>query len=144
MADSGIRFSQKYGSNGLKSSAFSHSAQFGQLATRGVLRVSQNDGSSDNGDFADTLVMRYQGLWTPTVLDTISFQIGKGDTETIVELVDKNDPTDKLFSVIENNYQHLEWRRIVNDWSNIELSITIMRLILWTDWGFTLVTLNNF
>jgi iron complex outermembrane receptor protein len=139
LAESGISFSQKVGSNGLKSSAISHSAQFGQLATRGVIRVSQNDGSSGNGDFADTLVMRYQGLWTPTVADTISFQIGKGDTETIVELVDKDDPTDKLFERHwKSNYQHLEWKRIVNDWSDIELSIYHNAIdFVDEDWGFT-------
>ena len=139
LAESGTSFSQKVGRNGLKSSAISHSAQFGQLATRGVIRVSQNDGSSGNGDFADTLVMRYQGLWTPTVADTISFQIGKGDTETIVELVDKDDPTDKLFERHwKSNYQHLEWKRIVNDWSDIELSIYHNAIdFVDEDWGFT-------
>ena len=139
LAESGTSFSQKVGSNGFKSSAISHSAQFGQLATRGVIRVSQNDGSSGNGDFADTLVMRYQGLWTPTVADTISFQIGRGDTETIVELVDKDDPTDKLFERHwKSNYQHLEWKRIVNDWSDIELSIYHNAIdFVDEDWGFT-------
>ena len=124
LSELGTSFSQKVGSNGLKNSALSHSAQYGQLATRGVIRVSQNDGAPGNGDFADTLVMRYQGLWTPTVADTISFQIGKGDTETIIALVEKDDPTEKLFERHwKSNYQHLEWKRIVNDWSDIELSI---------------------
>ena len=124
LSELGTSFSQKVGSNGLKNSAISHSAQYGQLATRGVIRVSQNDGAPGNGDFADTLVMRFQGLWTPTVADTISFQIGKGDTETIIALVEKDDPTEKLFERHwKSNYQHLEWKRMINDWSDIELSI---------------------
>ena len=124
LAASGTSFRQKVGSNGLKSSAISHSAQFGQFATRGVIRASENDGHSDNGDFADTLVMRYQGLWTPTVADTISFQVGMGDTETIIELIDQDDPEEKPYERHwKSNYQHLEWKRIVSDWSDIELSI---------------------
>lgn len=124
LSELGTSISHKVGSNGLKNSAISHSAQYGQLATRGVIRVSQNDGAPGNGDFADTLVMRYQGLWTPTMADTISFQIGKGDTETVIALVEKDDPVDKLYERHwKSNYQHLEWKRIVNDWSDIELSI---------------------
>ena len=139
LSELGTSFSQKVGSNGLKNSAISHSAQYGQLATRGVIRVSQNDGAPGNGDFADTLVMRYQGLWTPTVADTISFQIGKGDTETIIELVDKDDPDDKLFERHwKSNYQHLEWKRMVNDWSDIELSIYHNEIDFEDeDWGAT-------
>ena len=141
LSELGTSFSQKVGSNGLKNSAISHSAQYGQLVTRGVIRVSQNDGAPGNGDFADTLVMRYQGLWTPTVADTISFQIGRGDTETIIELVDKDDPEDKLYERHwKSNYQHLEWKRIVNDWSDIELSIYHNSIDFEDeDWGATVM-----
>jgi iron complex outermembrane receptor protein len=145
LSELGTSFSQKVGSNGLKNSAISHSTQYGQLVSRGVIRFSQNDGVPGNGDFADSLAMRYQGLWTPTVADIISFQIGKGDTETIVKLINKNDPDKRIFERHwKSNYQYLEWKRIVNEWSDIELSIYHNAIDFEDeDWGFTVEDLAN-
>ena len=61
--------------------------------------------------------MRYQGLWTPTIQDSINFQIGYGDTDTTIG------PRDYLDRKWKNKYQHIEWKRVTNNWSDIELSV---------------------
>ena len=59
--------------------------------------------------------MRYQGLWTPTVTDSINFQLGTGDTKTTIG------PSDYQKRHWKNKYQHFNWKRIANEWSDVEL-----------------------
>jgi hypothetical protein len=59
--------------------------------------------------------VRYQGLWTPTVTDSINFQLGTGDTKTTIG------PSDYKKRHWKNKYQHFNWKRITNDWSDVEL-----------------------
>jgi iron complex outermembrane receptor protein len=121
LADLGTKVSVKTGSLDINSQTISHSSQLGQLATRITLKASRNDGfddfeGDDIDDSADTFTSRYQGLWTPTVTDTINFQIGTGDTKTTIG------PTDYHERHWKNKYQHLNWKRITNDWSDFALS----------------------
>ena len=59
--------------------------------------------------------MRYQGLWTPSVTDSVNFQLGTGDTKTTIG------PSDYKKRHWKNKYQHFNWKRIANEWSDIEL-----------------------
>lgn len=122
LADLGTKVSFKTGSHGINARAISHSSQLGQLATRTTLKASRNDGfenfkGKDIPDSADTFTFRYQGLWTPTVTDTINFQIGTGDTKTTIG------PKDYHKRHWKNKYQHLNWKRITNDWSDFEFGL---------------------
>jgi iron complex outermembrane receptor protein len=120
LADLGTKVSVQHGNQGIKSRAISHSSQFDQLATRFTLKASDNEGfedfsGNDIADSADTFTMRYQGLWTPTVTDSINFQLGTGDTKTTIG------PSDYKKRHWKNKYQHFNWKRIANKWSDIEL-----------------------
>jgi iron complex outermembrane receptor protein len=125
LLDLGTKFSVQHGNQGIKSRAISHSSQFGQLSTRFTLKASDNEGFNleKSPDFsgmgysnsADTLTMRYQGLWTPTVKDSINFQLGAGDSETTIG------PRIYKKRHWKNKYQHFNWKRITNDWSDLEL-----------------------
>ena len=117
LVDMGTQVSVQYGTQGNQQGKISHATQFGQLASRAVIKVSKNDGFVGANDSADTLLMRYQGLWTPTVTDTVNFQIGMGDTDTIIN------PTEVHGRHWKSNYQHLEWQRIANNWSDIEFGL---------------------
>ena len=61
--------------------------------------------------------MRYQGLWTPTIKDSINFQVGYGDTDTTIG------PSRYYERQWESKYQHVAWKRVTNNWSDIELSV---------------------
>ena len=120
LADLGTKVSVQHGNQGIKSRAISHASQFDQLATRVTLKASKNEGFEDFegneiDDSADTFTMRYQGLWTPTVTDSINFQLGIGDAETTIG------PNDYKKRHWKSKYQHINWKRIANEWSNIEL-----------------------
>jgi len=125
LADAGTKFSVQHGNQGIKSRAISHSSQYDQLATRFTLKASNNEGfdledypdyaGKDFSDSADTFNMRYQGLWTPTATDSINFQLGTGDTKTTIG------PSDYKKRHWKNKYQHFNWKRIANEWSDIEL-----------------------
>ena len=125
LADAGTKFSIQHGNQGIKSRAISHSSQYDQLATRFTLKASDNEGFDfeDYADYAgkgfsdsaDTFTVRYQGLWTPTVTDSINFQLGTGDTKTTIG------PSDYKKRHWKNKYQHFNWKRIANEWSDIEL-----------------------
>ena len=120
LLDLGTKFSVQHGNQGIKNRAISHSSQFDQLATRLTLKSSENNGfedfdGKDIPDSADTFTMRYQGLWAPTVTDSINFQLGIGDTKTTIG------PSAYKKRHWKNKYQHLNWKRIANEWSDIEL-----------------------
>ena len=120
LLDLGTKLSVQHGSQGIKSRAISHSSQFDQLATRLTLKASENNGfenfdGNDIADSADTFTLRYQGLWTPTGTDSINFQLGTGDSKTTIG------PSDYKKRHWKNKYQHLNWKRIANEWSDIEL-----------------------
>jgi len=125
LADAGTKFSIQHGNQGIKSRAISHSSQYDQLATRFTLKASDNEGFDfeDYADYAgkgfsdsaDTFTVRYQGLWTPTVTDSINFQLGTGDTKTTIG------PSDYQKRHWKNKYQHFNWKRIANEWSDVEL-----------------------
>ncbi len=125
LADAGTKFSVQHGNQGIKSRAISHSSQFDQLATRFTLKASENNGfdledypdyaGKDFSDSADTFTIRYQGLWTPSVTDSINFQLGTGDTKTTIG------PSDYKKRHWKNKYQHFNWKRIANEWSDVEL-----------------------
>ena len=120
LADAGTKFSIQHGNQGIKSRAISHSSQYDQLATRFTLKASDSQGfedfdGKDISDSADTFTVRYQGLWTPSVTDSINFQLGTGDTKTTIG------PSDYKKRHWKNKYQHLNWKRIANEWSDIEL-----------------------
>jgi iron complex outermembrane receptor protein len=122
LADLGAKVSMRMGSGGINSQGISHSMQLGQLATRTSLRASKNDGFKGVDDSADTVTFSYQGLWTPTVTDTINFQIGLGDTETTVKHEDDDEKISPRRDWI-NKYQNFNWKRVTNDWSDIEFSL---------------------
>jgi iron complex outermembrane receptor protein len=120
LLDLGTKLSVQHGSQGIKSRAISHSSQFDQLATRFTLKASDSLGfedfdGKDISDSADTFTLRYQGLWTPSVTDSINFQLGTGDTKTTIG------PSDYKKRHWKNKYQHFNWKRIANEWSDIEL-----------------------
>ena len=120
LADTGTKFSVQHGNQGIKSRAISHSSQFDQLATRFTLKASDSLGfedfdGKDISDSADTFTLRYQGLWTPSVTDSINFQLGTGDTKTTIG------PSDYKKRHWKNKYQHFNWKRIANEWSDVEL-----------------------
>jgi iron complex outermembrane receptor protein len=125
LADLGTKVSVQHGNQGIKSRAISHSSQYDQLATRFTLKASDNEGfdledypdyaGKGFSDSADTFTMRFQGLWTPTVTDSINFQLGTGDTKTTIG------PSDYKKRHWKNKYQHFNWKRIANEWSDIEL-----------------------
>jgi iron complex outermembrane receptor protein len=125
LADAGTKFSVQHGNQGIKSRAISHSSQYDQLATRFTLKASNNEGfdledypdyaGKDFSDSADTFTVRYQGLWTPTVTDSINFQLGTGDSKTTIG------PSDYKKRHWKNKYQHFNWKRIANEWSDVEL-----------------------
>lgn len=122
LADLGTKVSFKTGSHGINTRAISHSSQFGQLATRATLKASKNDGFEEVDDSADTFSLRYQGLWTPTVNDTINFQIGLGITQTTIE---HDDDEESLTPGRDwsSKYQYFNWKRVTNNWSDIEFSL---------------------
>jgi iron complex outermembrane receptor protein len=120
LLDLGTKFSIQHGNQGIKSREISHSSQSDQLATRLTLKSSENNGfedfdGKDIPDLADTFTVRYQGLWTPTVTDSINFQLGAGDSKTTIG------PSGYKKRHWKNKYQHFNWKRITNDWSDIEL-----------------------
>jgi iron complex outermembrane receptor protein len=120
LADAGTKFSVQYGNQGIKSRAISHSSQYDQLATHFTLKASDSPGfedfdGKDISDSADTFTVRYQGLWTPTVTDSINFQLGTGDTKTTIG------PSGYKKRHWKNKYQHFNWKRIANEWSDVEL-----------------------
>jgi hypothetical protein len=120
LADAGTKFSVQHGNQGIKSRAISHSSQYNQLATRFTLKASDSPGfedfdGKDISDSADTFTVRYQGLWTPTVTDSINFQLGTGDTKTTIG------PSGYKKRHWKNKYQHFNWKRIANEWSDVEL-----------------------
>ena len=120
LADAGTKFSVQHGNQGIKSRAISHSSQYDQLATRFTLKASDSQGFEDFSgknisDSADTFTIRYQGLWTPSVTDSINFQLGTGDTKTTIG------PSDYKKRHWKNKYQHFNWKRIANEWSDVEL-----------------------
>jgi iron complex outermembrane receptor protein len=125
LADAGTKFSIQHGNQGIKSRAISHSSQYDQLATRFTLKASDNEGFDfeDYADYAgkgfsdsaDTFTVRYQGLWTPTVTDSINFQLGTGDSKTTIG------PSNYKKRHWKNKYQHFNWKRIANEWSDVEL-----------------------
>ncbi|MDA8944646.1 TonB-dependent receptor plug domain-containing protein [Porticoccaceae bacterium] len=120
LADAGTKFSVQHGNQGIKSRAISHSSQYDQLATHFTLKASDSQGfedfdGKDISDSADTFTVRYQGLWTPTVTDSINFQLGTGDTKTTIG------PSDYKKRHWKNKYQHFNWKRIANEWSDVEL-----------------------
>jgi iron complex outermembrane receptor protein len=115
LLDLGTKLSVQQGNEGIKSRSISHSSQLGQLASRATIKASKNDGFEGIDDSADTFTMRYQGLWTPTVTDSINFQLGTGDSKTTIG------PSAYKKRHWKNKYQHFNWKRITNDWSNIEL-----------------------
>ena len=120
LADAGTKVSVQHGNQGIKSRAISHSSQYDQLATRFTLKASDSQGfedfdGKDISDSADTFTVRYQGLWTPTVTDSINFQLGTGDTKTTIG------PSDYKKRHWKNKYQHFNWKRIANEWSDVEL-----------------------
>lgn len=117
LASLGTQYGFNYGSQGIKRGTISHSSQLGQLVSRATIKVSENDGFSGIDDSAEILTMRYQGLWTPTVIDSINFQVGMGDTETTVG------PSDYSSRHWKNNFQHLHWKRITNEWSDMQFSL---------------------
>jgi iron complex outermembrane receptor protein len=117
LADLGAEYSINYGTQGSKRGAISYSSQLGQLASRASIKVSENDGFANIDDAAETLTLRYQGLWTPTIKDSINFQIGYGDTDTTIG------PSNYYERRWDNKYQHISWKRVTNDWSDIELSV---------------------
>jgi iron complex outermembrane receptor protein len=110
-------YSVDYSAQGHKRSKISYSSHMGQLASRASIKVSDNDGFVDIDDTAETVTMRYQGLWTPTIQDSINFQLGYGDTDTTIGFKHYLDRKWK------NKYQHIAWERVTNNWSDIELSI---------------------
>ena len=120
LADAGTKFSVQHGNQGIKSRAISLSSQFSQFATRTTLKASKNEGfegfdGKEIDDSADTLTLRFQGLWTPTVTDSINFQLGVGDTKTTIG------PNDYHERHWKSKYQHFNWKRIANERSDIEL-----------------------
>lgn len=120
LLDLGTKLSVQNGNQGIKSRAISHSSQFDQLATRLTIKASENNGFEDFGgndiaDSVDTFTLRYQGLWTPTGTDSINFQLGTGDAKTTIG------PSDYKKRHWKNKYQHFNWKRIANEWSDIEL-----------------------
>ena len=122
LTDLGGDVAIKAGSHGIKSQKLSFASQLGQLSNRASLKVSKSDGFSNVDDYADTVTFSYQGLWTPTLTDTINFHIGSGDSETTVK---HNDDPAELSSGRDwsNNYQYFNWKRVVNDWSDFEFSL---------------------
>ena len=125
LADLGTKVSVQHGNQGVKSRRISHSSQYDHLATRFTLKASDNGGfdledypdyaGKSFSDSADTFTMRYQGLWTPTVTDSINFQLGTGDTKTTIG------PRVYKKRHWKKKYQHFNWKRIANKWSDIEL-----------------------
>ena len=112
----GNEYSINYGTQGLKRGTISHSSQLGQLASRATIKIGENDGFPGINDAAETLSMRYQGLWTPTVKDSVNFQIGYGDADTTIG------PSKYYKRQWESTYQHVAWERVTNDWSDIRFS----------------------
>jgi iron complex outermembrane receptor protein len=125
LLDLGTKLSFQHGNKGINSRAISHSSQFGQLSTRFTLKASDNEGfnlekypnfaGKEYSDSADTFTTRYQGLWTPTVKDSINFQLGAGDSKTTIG------PSVYKTRHWKNKFQHFNWKRITNNWSDIEL-----------------------
>lgn len=117
LANLGTEYGFNYGTQGKKRGTISHSSHMGQLASRATFKVSENDGFTGINDSVKTLTMRYQGLWTPTVADTVNLQIGIGDSDTTIG------PGDYFGRHWKSNYQYFEWKRISNDWSDIEFAL---------------------
>lgn len=117
LANLGTEYGFHYGTEGIKRGSISHSSHVGQLASRATLKVNENDGFTGINDSVKTFTMRYHGLWTPTVKDSINFQIGIGDADTTVG------PSDYMDRHWKSSYQYFEWKRIPNDWSDIEFAL---------------------
>jgi iron complex outermembrane receptor protein len=117
LADLGTEVSLQHGNQGINSRSISLSSQFSQFATRTTLKASKNDGfdGEEIDDSADTFTMKFQGLWTPTVMDSINFQLGVGDSKTTIG------PSDYHERHWKSKYQHFNWKRVANERSDIEL-----------------------
>jgi iron complex outermembrane receptor protein len=128
LTEKGTQMSFSYGNQGVQRALFSHASQIGQLASKTTLKIKNNDGfESFSGlnlgeykvipidDGAETVTLRYHGLWTPSASDSIDFQIGMGETDTTIGYDEYFDRT------WENTYQHFTWKHIANDWSDTEL-----------------------
>lgn len=128
LTEKGTQVKFSYGNQGVQRASFSHVSQFGDLASRATLGIKNNDGfESFSGlhlgedkfipidDGAETVTVRYHGLWTPNATDSIDIQLGVGETETAIGYDAYFDRT------WDNTYQHLSWKHIANDWSDIEL-----------------------
>jgi iron complex outermembrane receptor protein len=130
LTDKGTQVNFSYGnsSRSVQRAKLTHVSQFGDLASRATLAMKNNNGfESFSGSYlgkptqipiddgAETVTARYHGLWTPTASDTIDFQLGIGETQTAIGYEEYFDRT------WDNTYQHLSWKHISNDWSDIEL-----------------------
>ena len=128
LSEAGTKTNLHYGNKGIQGGAISHSSQVGQLASRATLRVKKNNGFDDYydepsdakieiDDGAETFTLSYQGLWTPTITDSIDFQLGIGQTDTTIG------HKDYFERQWDSQYQYVEWKRIVNNWSDFELLV---------------------
>lgn len=123
----GARARFDIGNQGIRNNSFSLSGTTGSMQHNISLQSRRNDGFADfagiyNGqdttvtvdDGAKTKSLRYRGLWTPNASDSLVLQLGMGDTDTT------NSPKDYETRLFDASYQHLRWKHIGNNWSDIE------------------------
>jgi len=126
LMDDGLSVRTQFGNQGIRNSSVSYSGKIGQLDQRITLQSRQNDGFSDFSgiykgeprtvaidDGVETKTLRYKALWTPSASNSFDIQLGMGDADTANE---DNDFTPRQF---DYSYQHLQWKHIRNNWSDI-------------------------
>jgi iron complex outermembrane receptor protein len=126
LMDDGLSVMAQLGNQGIRNSSVAFSGKIGQLDQRITLQSRRNNGFADftgvfDGkdreiaidDGAKTKTLRYKALWTPNAWDSLDIQLGMGDTDTFIT---HHDYDQRQF---DYSYQHLQWKHINNDWSDI-------------------------
>lgn len=126
LMDDGLTVMTQQGNQGILNSSITYSGKVGELDQRITLQARHNDGFSDFkgvfagqelehavDDGAKTKTLRYKALWTPNAQDSLDIQLGTGNVDTAITHFDYNQRT------FDYSYQHLQWKHIGNDWSDI-------------------------
>lgn len=126
LLDTGLSFRSQLGSAQTRNAALSYSGNIGTVDHRTTLSVRSNDGFDDTQwrggllsikDDSESISLTSKGLWTPSSIDNVEFQIGATKSDLWIG-------EDEYFNRdMSYQYQYLNWTRLNKQGNKLQLVV---------------------
>lgn len=123
LAEPESRISYRQGSFDSRTYRVQHSGEAGGLHYQVASGVTGNQGATFRNDERDPYLKRYlniSGSYSPTLSDTLTFDLGLSNGYSSVGDIDNTPDTERR--EFETQYQHIHWQRLLDDAHELNIS----------------------